>query len=800
MSTFITVGVVTKDPRIIQTIQDMVHQLGLGSLDNFPKSEATPSEKRNELYKIARMAKERVLIKAKEGMEVFMFFGEDAKSLVENMVNNSVKKLDWLLVDSTEDECPDAIIDNTCSLLNQFEIQFLCTALSRIMIRPYKTALQPSIFETAVDCPQYIKPYCESKFIELEKQLMIDFVDFLDVNVFNPLVKRRLRGVKNNGAVSLSEYGNPTTGLGAGLGAIMRSMSNSWLFGFYTGSVAAPFIQSVLHDTKYGPSSVINGCNEHSLACSALAAHQCHRASYVIAVTCGMMLEFKGTLLNLKRSGAPGVFVCGEGEPGVWYPAQGMINQDENIVDILNAMDIPAFILNETHKIETVLNDVKDKLHRKPGPVVILSSPRCFSASVTVDTDALSQATQTSLEKFADVNESTVDETIDILNKGPERLLWVIDDDISEKEALRIQRAARKLGVALADSVQRPGVVREYCFADTSEPSQYLGTLGIYGSSKQVMSFIYSDGKIRSKDEIAVFFLNSKMEQPSSPFVTGVQKNKLKSVQVCKGERYRNPYASFYFDSSLSEFLDLIEDKINPDESVLAKRKSILDGVRGVRDDIISTTGSLPVTPNFFFKVFSDVLHEKIKGENYRYRAIHDAGRCGFSSIRNIPRTSSSFSSIYGRGNMGDGVLALPYLAFNDDQDVIAFTGDGAKSLIPDITPFMMKNIANNQTIEHHAVLIVFVNASLSMIRTYQERGTFSDPGLQMAVPFPLPPSGHFNYRGCDFFTEVLCDADPNQFRHILSRKKAFTTLYVLTGHNNRSDAFQHLGEEWFHE
>ena len=76
------------------------------------------------------------------------------------------------------------------------------------------------------------------------------------------------------------------------------------------------------------------------------------------------------------------------------------------------------------------------------------------------------------------------------------------------------------------------------------------------------------------------------------------------------------------------------------------------------------------------------------------------------------------------------------------------------------------------------------------MIRTYQERGTFSDPGLQMAVPFPLPPSGHFNYRGCDFFTEVLCDADPNQFRHILSRKKAFTTLYVLTGHNNRSDAF----------
>ena len=110
MSTFITVGVVTKDPRIIQTIQDMVHQLGLGSLDNFPKSEATPSEKRNELYKIARMAKERVLIKAKEGMEVFMFFGEDAKSLVENMVNNSVKKLDWLLVDSTEDECPDAII------------------------------------------------------------------------------------------------------------------------------------------------------------------------------------------------------------------------------------------------------------------------------------------------------------------------------------------------------------------------------------------------------------------------------------------------------------------------------------------------------------------------------------------------------------------------------------------------------------------------------------------------------------------------------------------------------------------
>src|SRR6185436_586292 len=98
--------------------------------------------------------------------------------------------------------------------------------------------------------------------------------------------------------------------------------------------------------------------------------------------------------------------------------------------------------------------------------------------------------------------------------------------------------------------------------------------------------------------------------------------------------------------------------------------------------DLVSALPSRPMSPNYFFRELGALFDRMIVEDGYTYTGVYDVGRCAVSAVRSVPRTQPGFSGWYGRALMGDAPAAIPTLAITEPGHVVAFVGDGARSII----------------------------------------------------------------------------------------------------------------------
>ncbi|GGO72931.1 hypothetical protein [Bowmanella pacifica] len=725
-----------------------------------------------------------------------LYLASSLNGLTDLLQSARATALDMIIYDNQAGQPQATLHDNTARFyqqLNQLTIRAIRTPMSTVYLNP--PPADNSLLYSLTDTVEHYLDKSQTDWqAVLASQSLVDVMEYLVRFHCNPLLARKVRGLPTQQVHSSADYGTRPVSLATFmLNFFTHQAQDNWLFAYYTGSIIAPFIDAMESALAARPVTVINGCNEHSLACSALANWQLHASPYLITVTCGMMLEFKGSLLNLKRSKARGFIVCGEGETTSWFAAQGMINAEEDVRTILDAMNIPWVYMQDPAHLDADLKQAMQYYTTQPGPVVLLPTPRvldtCRRLPDELLTDMPSAGNATS-------SESVPEHIIQLINHAKRKVVWVIDSPLSDSEQQDLQAIAEQAGIAVADSVQRPGTVSRY--QQGRKNSQYLGTLGVYGTSRPTLQYLYTDGELNPRDEQILFFLKSRLGQPSSPFPAGNFKTRLETVQVTHDRSHLAPHVNHGLCMEVADFLRQVRSRLQVDDEILTFRQNALKAATSAPPSLLNQLPSSPMTPDYFFTQLNQLLVNLIEQQDYRYTGLFDAGRCGFSALCSVIRTGPGFSSIYGRGCMGDALMAFPLVAVKNPANTLAFIGDGARNLVADILPFVLKNIGHRQTITGSATLFVFVNNSLSMVRTYQERAILGHAGEQMNSVNFKHPDRQWQHQGLKVNLATIHHFDAEKMRQWLTAKNQLNVIQVMTAHNNQGEMYRHFAEDWY--
>ncbi len=240
-----------------------------------------------------------------------------------------------------------------------------------------------------------------------------------------------------------------------------------------------------------------------------------------------------------------------------------------------------------------------------------------------------------------------------------------------------------------------------------------------------------------------------------------------------------------------------MESRLDVDDEVLRERKAKLSVMQKLPEtvptDCIRTT---PMTANYFFHRLGALVRDLIEQEDYRYIGVYDVGRCGISAVRNVPRTSPGFSGWYGRALMGDALTALPYIAITGSQNVLAFVGDGARALVPDIEARLAVGLAQDPLgARKNVTLFYLTNGVLSLIQSYLDKRYAHNGAVQVAVPSlrGAPPQERIG--AISLRRERLSDFDEPALRAALTEPGRLNIFDVLLAHNSEGDGLSLVSE-----
>ncbi len=610
-------------------------------------------------------------------------------------------------------------------------------------------------------------------------------LDHLEHAHFNRLLARSVTGAL------------PPVSMASEIARFMRSRwGNAWDFHSYTGSMVAGFIQSMQQCTADSGVRCLHGCNEHSLAVAALAGWQLFERAFVIAVTSGMLDEFRGTLSNLRRARTPGLIICADSPESTWFAFQGTMDADNDGREVIAARGLRHVFIRKVEEIGARLEEAFAMLAERSEPVFILATQAVLESRPT-------QALQVSLPapaqpapppSLSTAQRAALDEAMRLINRQPLHILWLCGQ-LSAGQRAQVQRIARRAGIALADSITQPGSIGPY--QDGEYVPNYLGPLSLYGFSRRVYRFLHTDHEMNRADSQCVFFIKSKVDQAATPFSEGKLKRQLKVVQVNHTPQHISPFTDLALDLPLDTFLACVESRLDVDREVLREREARLTAMQGIPEtvptDCIQTT---PMTVNYFFHRLGALVRDLIEQEDYRYIGVYDVGRCGISAVRNVPRTSPGFSGWYGRALMGDALTALPYIAVTGAQNVLAFVGDGARALVPDIEARLASGLARDPLgARKNVTLFYLTNGVLSLIQSYLDKRYAHNGAVQVAVPSlqGMPPPeqiGPISLR-----RERLSGFDEGTLRAALTEPGHLNIFDVLLAHNSEGDGLSLVSE-----
>lgn len=580
---------------------------------------------------------------------------------------------------------------------------------------------------------------------------------------------------------------------------VVRFMSDRWRQKWdlhaYTGSMVAGFIQSVQQQVAGTCVRCCHGCNEHSLAVSALAGWQLYGRSYVIAVTSGMIDEFRGTLANLKRARAPGLIICGDVPEETWFAFQGTMDVDHDGRQVIAARGLRYVFIRQTSELAVKLEEAFTMLAERPEPVFILATQAVLEsrASRALEVPLPSQ-TELVCHHINEEQKACLDEALKLINQAPMHMLWQCGE-LSEEQRNRVYQIADRAGIALTDAITRPGSVGGYHQGTTVE--NYLGPLSLYGFSRRVYHFLHDGHDVMGPQRQCLFFLKSKVDQAATPFSEGKLKRQVKVVQINHEPRHISPFTDLALDIPIDQFLDYIHANLAVEADVLVSRRERLDRVRALPEAVmVDHIATLPMSANHFFLRLGQLVRELIETQGYCYTGVYDVGRCGISALRNVPRTNPGFSGWYGRALMGDGLMALPYVAMTSDSNVLAFIGDGARNLVPDIEAQLAAGLAQDpRSAQRNVTLFYLTNGMLSMIQTYLDKRYACNGERQVMVPMPSRSPVSEQLGPIRLSRQQIVEFDRDALYKALVTPGQLNIIDVALAHNSDGDGLSLVSE-----
>lgn len=582
----------------------------------------------------------------------------------------------------------------------------------------------------------------------------------------------------------------PSVTLGEALSDfLIAEAENDWALFYYTGSVISSLIDSL--EQKLWPRGIpcLRGPSEHSLACGALAQWKLWGKSSLVIVTSGMLDEFKGTLANLRDAGAQGFIVCAENRPDQWFAFQGTISAAEDIREVLTAKRIPFVYLEKMEALADNLETAFALYRAGRGPVVLLATQQVLESTAPLNEQPVSAPPIHKTPTDA-VWRSELERVIHILNHEEVQLLWQCERLDSEESRL-VQEIANSCGAAVVDSLTHPGSVAK--FQNGQLMKNYLGTLGLYGFSDAVYRFTHTNGQLNSKESQCFFFFNSEVPQVATPFSRATMQNRMRMVQITSSPENFCPWAEIKIGSKVKEFLLAIRERVDVEPHILEMRDNAIEKCIGTPRDITSQLPVVPMQPSYFMSKLNQIIEDKILREGYRYVGLYDVGRCGISAVRNVTRTGPGFSGWYGRALMGDALMAVPSVAVTSKLPVIAFVGDGAKALVPDILPSLIESARKMpERFAPNLTVFYFLNGNHSLIESYQAFQSRVS-GRQMQLMNIVAPEVEEIHGGIHFRHFTLEHFDPDLIRSALREDHCVNIFSVFVDHNNRGDGLSLL-------
>lgn len=605
------------------------------------------------------------------------------------------------------------------------------------------------------------------------------------IRAFTDLVQARHANTK----AVLPETEKPATLATALTTFLTEQAGTQWGFHFFTGSIIAKVIQDVAAIARRAGNPVLRGPNEHSLACGALARWQLRNAPFLIVVTAGMVDELKGTLANLRDSQAQGFIVFGETEPGTWQPFQGTIHTHEDARAVFAAYGVPCFHLADPARLDQDLGAAFRAFHQRKGPVVLLAAPK-----VLHHTDDLEQPKVTTALTHARTDDDTVDTIARILNDEPCPILWQCGK-LTRGERELVYDLARRAGIALVDSLGRPGTVARY--RDGHVVPEYLGTLSLYGCSPEVWSFLHPAGKLLPYGEHAVFFVKSRISDLGTPFSEKRLREQVRVVQITDTSSHIAPFTDIPVVEELAPFLRRLATRLAPQGGVVRARYEAIDRARRASGDPLAKVPSVPMSHEYFFTQLNGVLEELITSQGYSYTGFYDVGRGGISAVRNLVRTGPGFSGWYGRALMGDALLAMPSFALSDPGNVLGFIGDGAANLVPSILPSLAQQLRyESGRIDGNVSIFFLLNGGFSIIRSYRELQHAATADAQMSLLSTVAPAWQQTWGDVTIAHERLTMVDSQHLAKRLLEPATVNLFSVYLAHDNEGDNIMPLSRK----
>ncbi|MBK3570866.1 hypothetical protein [Streptomyces sp. MBT62] len=563
---------------------------------------------------------------------------------------------------------------------------------------------------------------------------------------------------------------------------------DTWGLHYYTGSIVTGLIGELERTAEQSGNPVLRGPSEHALACGAMARWQLDEAPFLIVVTNGMVDEFKGTLANLRDTEARGFIVCADPDPGGWFPFQGTVHQGEDSRAVFRARGLPTFHLDDPARLAEDLAGAQKAYDAGEGPVVLLTGAAVLDTPAT----AAEFTPPAAPRARAQVTESALEPVLRLVNEEPARLLWQCGRLDPEERALT-HALARAAGIALADSLTRPGTVSRH--HDGAHVPEYLGTLGMMGCSARVHAFLHHEERLRARTEQALFMLKSRITELSTPFTPRALERQLRIVQITHTPEHIAPFTDHPVVADARGFLRALRDGLAVDPEVLAARRAAIEATHDSASDVLHRLPLRPMSPNYFFHQLGELLTDLITRHHYTYTGLYDVGRGGISAVRNLPRTGPGFSGWYGRALMGDALQAVPAVALTRDDNVLAFVGDGASALVPDIVPTLVQQaVQYGRRPRGNVSVFRLIDGGHSVIRTYRETRTAVASDRQTQVLHLLQPEGTHDYGPLTVSHRHLTGVPHDELRERLLRRGTVDLYSVELAHNNEGDGMSPAG------
>ena len=464
---------------------------------------------------------------------------------------------------------------------------------------------------------------------------------------------------------------------------------------------------------------------------------------------------------------------------------------------MLAAKRIPAVYLDRVQSMTDRLEEAFRGYDEARGPVVLLATqdvldtrdPLPRRPTYPPHAAAAGPDVTASVEPGA---EDALARALAIINGERTRVLWQ-SSRLDAEEQLLVDTIAERAGIALVDTLGHPGPTHR----EGRRIPAYLGTLGLYGFNDRTYAYLHEGGKLRPRADQCVFFVKSKAGQRATNF-TPFRRSGLRMVQVTRRADHLAPDVEIGLVMEAKDFLLHVRARLDVDPAIVKWREDAIRAAAPSRDDLATRVPSVPMTPNYFFEQMGALVERMIAEDGYAYTGVYDVGRSSVSATRAIPRTARGFSGWYGRAMMGDAPAALPAIAIVEPGHVLAFVGDGARSIVADPVPHLLENaLAYPSRVDKNITVFYFSNGTFSGIRTYRERVSSRWGGRQMGCVDLLGPDEERSFGPLRVVRRTWTTFDPAAMREALLARRTLNVFTVVLGHNADDDGFSFVTTGW---